>query len=251
MAYRIAVSSKVEDARAESLLRSLKTQFPQSAISGASFVQAYTIDTELTAKELQSVAEHLTHPVAETYAIDKIPVSGDYSYALEIGYLSGVTDNVAHTARQTIEDCLGRNLRDGGVYSSYFLFLTGNITEAEVEDMARELHNPLIERASVYRKGSDIKVIVPRVELHERIATDEVDLNVNDAELAKIGKEGIANQDSTRRGPLSLSLKQLHVIRDHFKKQKRNPTDIELESLAQAWSEHCKHTIFADPLDEV
>ncbi|MEO6508527.1 MAG: phosphoribosylformylglycinamidine synthase subunit PurL, partial [Patescibacteria group bacterium] len=29
------------------------------------------------------------------------------------------------------------------------------------------------------------------------------------------------------------------------------PTDIELESLAQTWSEHCKHTIFADPIDEV
>ena len=27
--------------------------------------------------------------------------------------------------------------------------------------------------------------------------------------------------------------------------EKRNPTDIELESIAQTWSEHCKHTIFA------
>ena len=264
MAYRIAVSSKVEDARAESILRNLKTLFPQSALEGASYVQAYTIDTELGTKELQSVAERLTHPVAETYSIGTVPAPGDYAYVIEVGYLPGVTDNVGHTARQTIEDCLGRNLGDGGVYSSYFLFLVGDISEEEAAKMARELYNPLIERASVLKNprgdtswnsrgvASDaFPIIVPRVELHEHTTTDEVDLNVDDTELARIGKEGIANGDGTRRGPLALSLKQLEVIREYFKKQKRNPTDIELEALAQAWSEHCKHTIFADPLDEV
>ena len=251
MANRIAVSSKVEDARAESLLRNLKALFPKSALEGASYVQAYTIDAKLSPQELQSVAERLTHPVTETYSTDKVSAPEKYSYAIEIGYLPGVTDNVGHTARQTIEDCLGRNLGDGGVYSSYFLFLSGAISEEEAHKMARELHNPLIERATVYRNGADYKIIVPRVELHEHTTTDEVNLEIDDTELARIGKEGVRNADGTRRGPLSLSLKQLKVIRDHFKKQKRNPTDIELESLAQAWSEHCKHTIFADPLDEV
>ena len=264
MVNRIAVSSKVEDARAESLLRNLKTLFPQSALKGASYVQAYAIDTELGTKELQRVAERLTHPVAETYSINTVPAPGEYAYAIEVGYLPGVTDNVGQTARQTIEDCLGRGLGDGGVYSSYFLFLRGNISEEEAGKMARELHNPLIERATVLKNprgdtswnsrgvASDaFPIIVPRVELHEHTATDEVDLNVDDTELARIGKEGIRNADGTRRGPLALSLKQLKVIREYFKKQKRSPTDIELEALAQAWSEHCKHTIFADPLDEV
>src|SRR3989338_3980852 len=274
MAYRIAVSSKVEDARAESFLRNLKTLFPQSALEGASYVQAYTIDTKLTPQELQSVAERLTHTVTEAYSTDKVPTPQQYSYAIEIGYLPGVTDNVGRTARGTIEDCLGRNLGEGGVYSSYFLFLTGHITEDEAGNMARELHNPLIERATVLKNprgdtswnsrgvASDaFPIIVQRVELHEHTTTDEVNLDVDDTELARIGKEGIANADGTRRGPLSLSLKQLNVIRAYFssgggsasdgKKQKRAPTDIELEALAQAWSEHCKHTIFADPLDEV
>ncbi|MSU73567.1 phosphoribosylformylglycinamidine synthase [Candidatus Kaiserbacteria bacterium] len=251
MTHRIAVSSQVEDARAESLLRNLKTLFPQSALEGVSYVQAYTIDAELTANELKHVAERLTHPVTETCSIDTIPTLGNFSYALEIGYLPGVTDNVGRTARETIEDCLGRNLGEGGVYSSYFLFFSGNLSEDEAKGMTRELHNPLIERASVYPAGADFKVIVPRVELHEHTAVDEVNLDVDDAELSRIGKEGIANSDGTRRGPLALSLKQLKAIREYFKKQKRNPTDIELEALAQAWSEHCKHTIFADPLDEI
>src|SRR3989344_53954 len=220
MVNRIAGSSKVEDARAESLLRNLKTLFPQSALKGASYVQAYAIDTELGTKELQRVAERLTHPVAETYSINTVPAPGEYAYAIEVGYLPGVTDNVGQTARQTIEDCLGRGLGDGGVDSSYFFFLRGNISEEEGGKMARKLHNPLIERATVLKNprgdtswnsrgvASDaFPIIVPRVELHEHTTTDAVDLNVDDTELTRIGKEGIKNTDGTRRGPLALSLK--------------------------------------------
>ncbi len=43
----------------------------------------------------------------------------------------------------------------------------------------------------------------------------------------------------------------MKTIQNYFKKLGRNPTDIELESLAQTWSEHCKHTIFGGPIDEI
>src|SRR3989344_3567337 len=117
--------------------------------------------------------------------------------------------------------------------------------------MALELHNPLIERARIFRKGEDIPVFVPRVELHEHVAADEVDLDIEESELTRIGKEGIADHDGTRRGPLALSLASMKTIQRHFRKIGRRPTDIELESIAQTWSEHCKHTIFADPIDEI
>jgi phosphoribosylformylglycinamidine synthase len=38
---------------------------------------------------------------------------------------------------------------------------------------------------------------------------------------------------------LALSKEEMIKIRNYFIKKKRNPTDIELEALAQAWSEHC------------
>ncbi|MBR4504058.1 MAG: phosphoribosylformylglycinamidine synthase subunit PurL [Candidatus Methanomethylophilaceae archaeon] len=38
---------------------------------------------------------------------------------------------------------------------------------------------------------------------------------------------------------LALSLDEMKVIRDYFKSEGRNPTDVELQSLGQAWSEHC------------
>ncbi|MBU3979138.1 phosphoribosylformylglycinamidine synthase, partial [Patescibacteria group bacterium] len=66
-----------------------------------------------------------------------------------------------------------------------------------------------------------------------------------------IGKSGITGPDGIRRGPLALDLTFMRTIQAYFKKMKRKPNDIELESLAQSWSEHCKHTIFADPIDEL
>lgn len=54
-------------------------------------------------------------------------------------------------------------------------------------------------------------------------------LSANDAELKEISSEM----------GLSLSLDEMKTIREYFKKENRNPTDVELQSLGQAWSEHC------------
>lgn len=45
----------------------------------------------------------------------------------------------------------------------------------------------------------------------------------------------------SREGHLSLTLDEMRTIRTHFRALGREPTDAELESLAQTWSEHCVH----------
>ncbi len=45
----------------------------------------------------------------------------------------------------------------------------------------------------------------------------------------------------SRDGQLSLSLAEMHAIQAHFRTLGREPTDVELESIAQTWSEHCSH----------
>lgn len=47
----------------------------------------------------------------------------------------------------------------------------------------------------------------------------------------------------------ALSLNELKIIQTYFHNQKRNPTDVEIEMLAQTWSEHCKHKIFGAEID--
>lgn len=249
---RVSVRSIVEDARAKSYFHTLKYVFPKSALTGVSFVQVYTIDAQLSDEEAAATAAALTNPVIERSAIGAIETPERYTYAIEIGFLPGVTDNVGRTARETLEDRIGRKLSDDQhVYTSFVLFLEGSVTARDAAAFARELHNPLIERASVFSAGETIPVVVPNVRLGSAPTSRTVDLNVPDAELALISKAGIENVDGTRRGPLALPLKSMKAIRDHFRGEGRSPSDVELETLAQTWSEHCKHTIFADPIDEV
>ncbi|HEY4516558.1 MAG TPA: AIR synthase-related protein [Candidatus Paceibacterota bacterium] len=261
MTHRIAVVSTVEgDARGSGYLHKIKSLFPESDLRSVSFVQAYTTDAQLSDAEIKKVAEQLASPAIEKYFTSNIPTPDTYAFAIEIGYLPGVTDNVGHTVQEMIEDLTGRYFAGGThVYSSYFLFLGGQISHEEAGKMSQELFNPLIERATIFGTDEDIPLVVPHVKLAGEQNTLEVDLNVADAELMRISKEGIANSDAStglraggsRRGSLALSLSAMKTIHDHFAELGRKPTDVELESLAQTWSEHCKHTIFNDPLDEV
>ncbi|MFH1055250.1 MAG: phosphoribosylformylglycinamidine synthase subunit PurL [Candidatus Altiarchaeota archaeon] len=58
----------------------------------------------------------------------------------------------------------------------------------------------------------------------------EVDvLGASDRELDKLSAER----------QLGLSLDEMRMVRDHFKREGRNPRDVELEAFAQSWSEHC------------
>lgn len=59
--------------------------------------------------------------------------------------------------------------------------------------------------------------------------------NVSDDELLAISK----------KWQLSLTLVEMQTIQAHFKKLDREPTDIELETIAQTWSEHCSHKTLA------
>ena len=49
----------------------------------------------------------------------------------------------------------------------------------------------------------------------------------------------------SREGQLYLSLPEMRAIQDHFRSLERDPTDAELETLAQTWSEHCSHKTLA------
>src|SRR3989344_7530215 len=220
MIRRLAVSSKVGDAHARQYLQTLRAVFPKTGLANVATVALYTIDANITPKELEKAATRLANPLTEYFSIKDIPHPRDFTFAIEIGYLPGVTDNLGRTARETIEDCTGRKFKEGeNVYSSYALFLDGDLSKSEVESFSRELHNPLIERATVFAKGTSIPVVAPRVRLHGKTNVSDVDLDVSDAALAKISSAGITNADGTRRGPLGPSQKQMKVIREYFSAQ--------------------------------
>jgi phosphoribosylformylglycinamidine synthase len=57
--------------------------------------------------------------------------------------------------------------------------------------------------------------------------------------LAGLNDEALL--DISRKGQLALDVAEMRTIQAHFQSQQREPTDIELETIAQTWSEHCSH----------
>ncbi|HTE48895.1 MAG TPA: AIR synthase-related protein [Candidatus Paceibacterota bacterium] len=222
--------------------------------NGGSRADSYLVDTKMSEKELAKLAEALTNPILEKYFINKSPEIGNYTYAIEIGFLPGVTDNVGHTVKEIAGDLPNLNNQYGiEIYTSKIFFNKSHNLE-DVQKYSQTLFNPLIERSFITKVKSgkiNLPDEIPEVILHKSIPVISVPLQTSDDELVKIGRDGIVDPDGLRRGPLALDLSSMKAIREHFTKLRRDPTDIELESLAQTWSEHCKHTIFADPIDDI
>ena len=50
--------------------------------------------------------------------------------------------------------------------------------------------------------------------------------------------------EASRKLGLALSLQELKAVQGYFRKERRNPTDVELQTIGQTWSEHCCHKTF-------
>mgnify|MGYP001791534682 CR=1 FL=1 len=260
MTTRIGIFSKDFDVRAATRLKRLHSLGFEN-ISDLWIIDRYTVDKNFSEKDLKIIASALSNPVTQNFIFrtetSQVTPKKKFDYVIEIGFLPGVTENVAHTAKEIIEDKLKIKFADSeSVYTSQVTFLKGNVSKSDAQKITLSLHNPLIQRSHIksyqeFIQDGGMDIIVPKVKIVKKPQVDLVNLNVTDEELVKIGKTGIANSDGTRRGPLALDLAFMKTIQKYFKNLERSPTDIELESLAQTWSEHCKHTIFANPLDEI
>ena len=257
-ADRIEIASRIADARAKVRKRHLENSGCVGAIDRVEIVDVYTCDAGLDLDRLQALAGALANPVTQRALVNQAVAPEHFDWAVEVGFLPGVTDNVGHTAGEILEDLFKTALLpEHGVYSSQVTFLAGDLSREEVEAIAGALANPLIQSVRIksrrqFEADGGMGTMVPRVHLKATPAADRVLLcEAGDEELAAIGKLGIADPDGTRRGPLALDLTYMKAIQAYFRRQGRDSTDVELESIAQTWSEHCKHTIFADPLDEL
>ncbi len=209
-------------------------------------VAVYTLEGELTRPELVRLAQELfCDPVVQLYSVD-VPLARrlPWDLLIEVGYKPGVTDSVGQTAQRAIRDLLQREIQ---AFSSRQYLIQGELTKAQAERIARELlANELIERFSIYERArwdGEIPIVVPAVHLERKPRVETIDLEVSDEELLEL----------SRRRLLALNLEEMRAIRAYFRSRREeraslglpdSPTDVELEALAQNWSEHCKHKIF-------
>lgn len=259
MNYRIEISPLPQwrDARGEGVKKQVEKFFgyPVEKVWSR---DVYTVSASLTEPEVRKVASLLYNPVlqgwrsgaAKSENFQPLP---ECQFLVVVGFKPGVTDNVGRSARSAVGDIVGRKLReDEHVFSSTeYLFYGPKLTRAEAETIGSKLlANELIQSVLVMsgeEAAGGIPLNLPLVSGQGGGQVREYDLEVSDEGLMEL----------SRKGTLALSLDEMKAIQNYFRNAKnresyglgRNPTDVELEVLAQTWSEHCKHKIFSAKID--
>jgi phosphoribosylformylglycinamidine synthase len=210
-------------------------------------IEVYSIDADLTDEQVMILGENLfADPIIQVFS-DK-PLAKDFSWLIEVGFKPGVTDNVGATSKRASEDILKTSLN--GVYFSRQYLLEGNITKEDAEKIARGLlANSLIERWEIvsgkdHAKGTNVHLPLPVVRGKHTPSVAQIDLNISDNKLKEMSNQKL----------LALNIAEMKAIQGYFNDERGAgdrielgltlPTDVEIEVLAQTWSEHCKHKIF-------
>ena len=253
MAHRIETGYKPEfiDPAGDAILRRIKSDFGLAAAKSVRVLDVYTIDADLPADELMRIgSELLCDPINQSFSVDRpLFQSSRFAVAIAVSFRPGVKDNVGGTAREAIEELLGKKL-PGAVYTSKHYLISGKADKPSAEKVARDfLANELIQRFEVKATqefgAQGFAADVPRVGVMGGGNVVEIDLNVPDKQLIEISRARL----------LALSLEEMKKIKSYYMdpvvaEERRKaglreiPTDVELEVLGQTWSEHCKHKIF-------
>ncbi|HSW40719.1 MAG TPA: AIR synthase-related protein [Acidobacteriota bacterium] len=253
MAYRIEIGLKrgVADARGRATAARAR-RFLHVPLDSCRTRDVYRVDAVLSDSELHDIQRAFTDPVIARSAIGRLSPPR-FDWMIEVGFKPGVTDNVGATAGDVIRDLLDRPFaRHESVYTSLQYFFRGSLlTKSDIERIANDLlANPLIHTIRIFSEMewalSPSDTSVPAFHEKNDIMVGVFDLGGSDDDLMRISREGI----------LSLNLDEMLAIRDYFSSQDvrglrlslglpEHPTDVEMECLAQTWSEHCKHKIFA------
>jgi phosphoribosylformylglycinamidine synthase len=191
MAHRIEIFTKVNDTRSKVLLNKLTNLgFP---VLETTSIEVYTINKNFKSTELKNIADILSNPVSQTYIIDDYSLSTPFDFALEIGFLPGVTDNIATTAKESIEDLFKIKFsEEESVHTSQLILLRGSLSKEQVTEVGTSLANTLIQRLHIksydeFIKDKGMDIVVPKVYLESHSRADQIDLNLSEEELIKLG----------------------------------------------------------------
>jgi len=190
--------------------------------------RVYLIETTLDQATIERVAaELLADPVTQRFVIGAAPVPDDAAL-VEVHYLPGVMDPVAGSTQYALVEMLGAAAEPAEVRTGWRYELFGVdrdharrladrlLANTVVQQVAAEPHHP-----DRFLRGTPYELQLTAVPIRE----------LDDAALQRLSREG----------HLFLSLEEMRAIRDYYRAADREPTDIELETLAQTWSEHCVH----------
>ncbi len=199
------------------------------------FARGYLIEGNLTQEQIETATTRLlADMVVERPVIMQVRAGADTSCSRsgKVVYVlpkPGVTDTVADNAKKAMRDF---QIEADAVRTFKKYWIQG-ATDDETRRLAQKLlANDAVEQTVFgslpfdhLQFGTPYKFSLVLVGIRA----------MSDSELETLSK----------KGQLFLSLTEMRTIKDYFVKLDRDPTDIELETIAQTWSEHCSHKTLA------
>ena len=229
--YRVEVSAAQGPQSEGAAVAAALREAGLADVTGVRLSRLFFLEGGLDADTARAVGERLlVDPVTERIAIwgesDPVPDPSDGAVAVEVHPRPGVMDPVAES---TLAEVRAAGFAVEAVRTARrYELLTGAPRDQLLRAVGRVLANDCIEQVVAGTAGVRPARHPPAADSRLR----HVPLtHRTDAELEKLAREA----------HLFLSLEEMRAIQAHFRTLGREPTDLELETIAQTWSEHCVH----------
>ena len=161
---------------------------------------------------------------------------GNDAHAIEVTRKQGVMDPVESTVIKGIKD-LGLSARS--VKTAKRFLIAGQLTTDQLETIAdKVLANKIIE-----------DVFIDKDNLFYEGKNETVDYVFHKQELDILDADDEQLLEISEKGQMYLTVEEMKAVRNYFATLGRKPTDVELETVAQTWSEHCMHKTFKGIID--
>ncbi len=220
--------------------------------------KVFAINYSLDDVELEAFAkECLQDVITDEVFINRFDIKDQFLSYIAVAKLPGVTDDEGSSAQMALADFLNAefDLNTQHIFSQDIYYFEKELTAVQLQNIAvKLLANPLINKITVFNqyqhKSAFKNLYVPIVNLVSDDRTEYIDLNISDEALLSLSQKMV----------LALNLEEMLTIKNYFNRDEiikqrekqglqSQPTDCELEILAQTWSEHCKHKEFNAIID--
>ncbi|MCW5766894.1 MAG: phosphoribosylformylglycinamidine synthase subunit PurS, partial [Phycisphaeraceae bacterium] len=195
------------------------------APASVSATHVYLVQGPLTAGQVERLRDELlVDPVTERATIGSSPAAAGAAI-VEVHPLPGVMDPVALSVSDAVRELLGVEAQ---VATGWRYDIAGLDARAAEHLARRLLANPVIQRVETRPYHPER---FPEGKPHDHDVRHIPLINLSDEQLSRLSREA----------HLFLSLDEMKAVQAHYRSLGREPRDIELETLAQTWSEHCVH----------
>jgi len=235
--YKFTVNFHSHDPRASAYMREARA-LGFDNLQRIAVQDLYFVEGQLSQEDCKQLTlKLLTDPVTQSAIWMELPASPSDpesdSVILEVALRPGVTDPVAEQIVRAAHE-LGF---DGVQRAATGLrFQVEGLQVQKVERLAKMLlannviqHWALGEIAPSFPQETESSGAVETISIRE----------LNDNELLAVSKD--------RRAALDLA--EMKAIQEYYCREQRDPTDVEFETIAQTWSEHCVHKTFKAKID--